>query len=417
MLYRRGSGVLCHISMLPNSSGIGEFGKECFQFIDWLKISGQKYWEILPLNSLLGRSGPGALTPYGATSSFAGNILYISLTQLLADELLDKKIPTPSSLSNSRDRVANFDTLYHFKSHALWQAFSYSGKRVTKSAGFKKFCRQHLFWLHHYALFEVLSRFHFGEFEKGVVVHQWQNWPKGYRQLSHARKNEIEKDYADQILWVKFCQYIFFTQWQKIREYADSQQIELIGDIPIYSHTHSADTWMAPEQFVLDAKGYPRFTGGTPPDCFSEVGQNWKSPVYNWNQAKRDDYIWQRQRIGHQLQLFHVLRLDHFQGYINYWSIPSGKDASWGKWQNVDSMALFSHLLSDQKGKPLRVIVEDLGALTAKARQVMKKFDLWGMNVLLYAFDSVDSTYLPYKHLPNSVCYIGTHDNTTALGH
>ncbi len=417
MLYRRGSGVLCHVSMLPNSSGIGEFGNECLQFIDWLKAAGQKYWEILPLNSLLGRSGPGALTPYGSTSSFAGNILYISLDQLVQEGFLPKKVKVLSSLSQSKMRVANFEELYHFKSQVLWQAFMESGKRLAKSIAFKQFCQTHYFWLDQYALFEVLSRFHFGDFEKGVVVHQWQNWPKDFRPLASVRRKEIEKNYAEQILWVKFCQYIFFSQWQRIKEYAEDKQIELIGDIPIYSHTHSADTWMAPEQFILDASGYPRFTGGTPPDCFSATGQNWKSPVYNWKQAKRDHFVWQRQRIGHQLKLFHVLRLDHFQGYINYWSIPSGKDASFGKWGNVDSFALFQHLAADQQGKPLRVIVEDLGAMTDKAREVMKSFDLWGMNVLLYAFDSADSTYLPYKHLANSVCYIGTHDNTTALGH
>lgn len=417
MLYRRGSGVLCHISMLPNSSGIGEFGNECFTFIDWLKSSGQKYWEVLPLNSLLGRSGPGALTPYGATSSFAGNILYLSLDRLLSEGLLEKKIPVPSSLARSKNRVADYQQLFHFKSQALWASFEFCGEKILKGKSFKSFCHANEYWLNSYALFEVLSRFHFGNFDQGMIDHQWQEWPRKYHRLSLSLQQKIEKDYAKELSWVKFCQYLFFSQWQSVREYAESNGIELIGDIPIYSHTHSADTWMAPEQFQLDKLGYPLFTGGTPPDCFSQVGQNWKSPVYNWKQAKRDQFTWQRQRINHQLKLFHILRLDHFQGYITFWSIPQHQLAMNGHWEDIDSFGLFTHLTNDQLDRPLRVIVEDLGALTDKAKKIMRQFNLWGMNVLLYAFDSKDSTYLPYKHLPHSVCYVGTHDNTTALGH
>lgn len=416
-MYKRGSGILCHLSMLPNSNGIGDMGDIAYRFVDWLSSSGQRYWEVLPLNSLLGRSGDGALTPYGATSSFAGNILYISEEKLLDDGILLKKISARKSPSSGISRVDNFNNLERRKAKVLWQAFFDSGKKIVKSKKFRKFCLDHAQWLNDYALYEVISRFVLGDYREGVINHLWQNWPSDLRNKTASSISKVEKEFSQEILWVKFSQYLFFSQWESLRVYANKKDIEIIGDIPIYSHVHSADTWSHREQFCLDKHGLASFTGGTPPDCFSATGQNWGSPIYNWKQAKKDLFYWQRSRINHQLRLFDILRLDHYQGYISYWSIPANSLAMSGAWRDVPSMELFACLKNDQGGKPFKVIVEDLGALTPKARVVMNQFDFWGMNVLLYAFDSVDSTYLPFKHVKNSVCYIGTHDNNTALGH
>lgn len=406
-MFSRGYGVLCHLSMLPNSYGIGEMGEEVDSFIKWMSSCGMKYWEVLPINSLLGRTGDGALTPYGATSCFAGNILYISPERLKKDHLLStnfKRKKNPTSL------VDDFERLDEEKTTILWQAFEFCGARVLKSKEFQQFQKDNRDWLENYALFEVLVRFKFNHFF-------WQEWPGPFRDKDQKAMSTVQKDFKREITWVKFCQFLFFKQWNRVRQLASNAGIQIIGDIPIYSGRHSADVWANRKQFKVDRLGHATHNGGTPPDCFSSTGQNWRSPVYHWAQAKKDQFYWQRKRIGHQLKLFDILRLDHYQGLISFWSIPAKGESKDGKWMPIPSRELFSWLQKDQKGKGLPVIVEDLGALTDKARKIMKDFGLWGMNVLLYGFDSPDSTYLPYKYIPQSVCYIGTHDNNTASGH
>lgn len=411
MKNQRASGILLPITALPNQFGIGDFGHSAYEFCHFLKEAGQHYWEILPINSLFGRSGITAHTPYGATSCFAGNILLISPQYLLLNGDLDHLPPTDFDPHKHHERIADYQELYHYKWGMPKKAYEFSGNQTMKSEEFKNFCQKNSYWLERYARFELLSKLAGSEEQPEC---DFRKWNTSWKTVDSREVLELVQAHQEEIQCIKFSQYIFFKQWHALKNYANNQGIQIIGDLPIYSNSKSADLWSYRKFFKLDVHDLPTHTGGTPPDVFSSVGQNWKSPVYDWEYAKAHHYEWHRQRVKHQLGMFDVLRLDHFQGYITYWEIPADKTAKEGSWKEVPSEELFDYFHQDTPH--FNVVVEDLGAMTTKAKDIIKKYKLPGMNVLEYAFHEADSHYQPHHHHKNSVCFIGTHDNTTAQG-
>lgn len=411
MKNKRASGILCPITALPGIFGIGDFGHSAYEFCDFLKTSGQHYWEILPINSLFGRSGITAHTPYGATSCFAGNILLISPQRLLLDGHLDALPVSDFDPHQHLERIADYNVLYHYKWKMIEKAFAFSGPRVLASEEFLSFKKKQAYWLELYTSFELLSKLH-GTPEQ--VECDFRKWPAPLRQGDKLAVQEIRQQHERECQLIEYSQFLFFSQWYALKHYANQRGVQIIGDLPIYSNSKSADLWSYKKFFKLDENDDPTHTGGTPPDVFSSVGQNWKSPVYDWDYAKENHFQWHRERVRHQLQMFDILRLDHFQGYVNYWEIPAQKNPCEGAWREIPSDELFQAFVQDSPD--FRVVVEDLGALTPKAKKIMRDFHLAGMNVLEYAFHEEDSSYQPHHHLKHSVCFVGTHDNTTALG-
>ena len=401
---RRGSGILLHITSLPSPYGIGDLGPGAYRFADFLSDSRQGLWQILPLNP----TSPGqGNSPYYSDSAFAGNPLLISPDQMVREGLLSKSdLRGLSALPEGR---ADYPAAERIKSRLLKRAFQKRKGKLKTDREFERFCLENAGWLEEYALFRALK----GHF-KGLP---WLQWPEEIR----GRRGEAVKKYSkilfDDILSDKFVQFVFFQQWFALKRYCAERGVEVMGDLPLYVQHDSADVWAHSELFKLDDLGRMRVVAGVPPDYFSETGQRWGSPVYRWDALKASGYRWWINRMAHNLGLFHRLRLDHFRGLVAYWEIPvEHPTALHGRWVQAPAEDFLAALFKRFPVLPL--IAEDLGVITPDVREVMRRFGLPGMRLLLFAFgeDLAGNSYAPHNHERNCVVYTGTHDNNTARG-
>jgi 4-alpha-glucanotransferase len=401
---RRGSGILLHVTSLPSVFGIGDLGPEAYSFIDFLKETHQSYWQFLPLNRTCIEYGN---SPYSSYSAFAGNPVLISPEIMVKDGFLSK-----TEITNypqfPKQRV-DYRKVTEYKGKLWNQVFEKNKKRLSKNFEFLKFCRENAGWLDDYSLFIGVKK-HFG----GV---DWGNWPSELRDREKHSITEWMKLLREEILKEKFLQYIFFKQWYSLKRYGEKNNIQIIGDMPIYVNYDSSDVWANPGIFSLDQGKKPANVAGVPPDYFSSTGQLWGHPVYNWEELKKTGYAWWIKRIEHNMKLFHLFRLDHFRGFVAYWRIRANeKTAINGEWVQAPARDFFNSLLRHFPHLPL--IAEDLGIITSDVREVMHQFGFPGMKVLLFAFggDLPTNPYAPHNHVRNCVVYTGTHDNNTAKG-
>lgn len=396
----RASGILLPVSSIPSAYGIGSFSKEAYEFVDFLEKAGQSYWQILPL----GPTGYGD-SPYQSFSTFAGNPYYIDFEELIEEGLLTKEQCEECDWGGSEAYV-DYEKIYKSRFRVLKEAFDNS--RLEDNEDFQAFVAENAFWLSDYSLYMAVKDSYKGK--------SWSEWDGDIR----LRKPEAIEKYAEklkeEILFYEFQQYLFDTQWRKLKKYANDKGVKIIGDIPIYVALDSADTWANPELFQLDENRRPTGVAGCPPDAFSATGQLWGNPLYKWDYHKETEYAWWIQRISYCYKLYDVVRIDHFRGFDEYYNIPFGDTtAEFGRWEKGPGYDLFKVMKKKIGNKP--VIAEDLGFLTPTVNQLLKKSGYPGMKVLQFAFDSrEESDYLPHNYTANSVVYTGTHDNDTTVG-
>ena len=396
----RKCGILLPVSSLPSRYGIGSFGEEAYKFADFLAASGQGAWQILPL-------GPTSYgdSPYSSFSSSAGNPYFIDLDKLIEEGLLDKDEVEGVDWGSEPEYI-DYGKIYEHRFDVLRLACErgWAGD-AGKIAAFVDSNRG---WLPDYALFMALKR-HFG-------MKSWIEWPD---EDARMRKSDVIEKYRREldadIRLFTWAQYKFFEQWDALREYVHSLGIEIIGDIPIYVALDSADVWSDPRSFLLDERNVPTVVAGVPPDYFCADGQLWGNPIYDWEHMKSDGYGWWIRRIESAKRLYDVIRIDHFRGFDSYWAVPYGEEtAKNGEWRTGPGIGLVG-VLRDWF-HDTRFIAEDLGYLTPSVMQLVKDSGFPGMKVLEFAFDSREpSNYLPHTYTPNCVCYVGTHDNETAM--
>ena len=393
----RNSGVLLPISGLPSKYGIGTFSKSAYEFVDQLAKAGQNLWQILPL----GPTGYGD-SPYQSFSTFAGNPYYIDL-----DEFVETKILTAKEIAaydfGSQAEWVDYAKIYDARFQILKLAFERSS--VKKNKEYQVFLRENAYWLEDYGLFMAVKNFFDGK--------SYIEWDMDIRLRQTEAMARYKKQFANEISFYCFLQYIFAKQWKKLKAYANKKNINIIGDIPIYVAFDSADTWANPELFQLNKKGIPTKVAGCPPDAFSKTGQLWGNPLYRWSYHKKTNYEWWLKRIAYCYEIYDVVRIDHFRGFDEYYAIPYGnKTAEFGRWEKgpgYDIFAAMKRVLGEKK-----VIAEDLGFLTDSVRSLVAKTGYPGMKILQFAFDSrEESDYLPHNYVKNCVVYTGTHDNDT----
>ena len=391
----RESGILMHITSLPGSYGVGTMGKQAFAFVDFLKKSGQSYWQILPLTP----TGYGD-SPYQSCSAFAGNHYLIDL-----DTLIDEGLLVKADVENIdwcwSETKADFGRLYNNRLNVLRKAYA----RFNGGAAFDSFCSENSSWLPDFALFMALKAKYEGK--------PWYNWDRDLKFRDPDAMWSIRQELKDEIRFYSFIQYLFYKQWDALRSYAAKNGVSIIGDVPIYVPLDSVEVWSSPELFELDQDLHPTAVAGVPPDGFTADGQLWGNPLYRWDVLEADGYSWWLRRLGAAGKLYDMVRLDHFRGFEAYWSVPAGDTtAKNGHWITGPGMKFMNAL---KKGLPeLRFIAEDLGFLTQEVLDLRDESGFPGMKVLGFAFDSREpSEYLPHTYTANSVCYTGTHDNMT----
>ncbi len=391
---KRESGILLHISSLPTKYGIGTLGKEAYRFIDFLKAAGQRYWQVLPI-------GPTSYgdSPYQSCSACAGNPYFVDLDTLLQEGILEPE-DLDGCFWGEPGRV-DYGAMYYYRLPLLERA--YRRGRELRKAEFAAF-RAANPWVEEYALFMALKR-KFG----GLP---WNQWPEKAARRDPAALKRYRKELQEDVSCFAFTQYLFNEQWEKLFAYAKEQGIKIIGDIPIYVTLDSCDVWLNPELFQLDESYAPTCVAGCPPDGFSEDGQLWGNPLYDWPKHEADGFAWWIARVKASARFFDVIRFDHFRGLESYWSVPFGEaTARNGKWVKGPGMKLVKAL---REGVPeVDFIAEDLGYQTPEVEQLLKDSGFPGMKVLEFAFYGENGDYLPHNHTPNSICYIGTHDNLT----
>jgi 4-alpha-glucanotransferase len=397
----RSSGILLHISSLPGDDGIGSLGKNAFQFVDFLAQTGQKIWQILPL----GPVGFGN-SPYQCYSAFAGNPMFIDIQQLITDRLISKNLITDPHF---KTRLVEFERVEEWKMSIFRDALSGFKKNFDHFRDdYYTFMSHHSWWLDDYALFRSLKT------KNGETV--WNTWDE---KLICRDKQAIQESFQElhaEIDFHRFLQFIFFRQWFKLKEYANSKGIRIIGDIPLYVSLDSVDVWANQDIFLLDEDSNPTQVGGVPPDYFSETGQLWGNPVFDWERVAERDFDWWLARLHFNLRMFDQVRVDHFRGLESFWSIPAEEEtAIVGSWLPAKGYELFRKL-KEQLGT-LNVIAEDLGVITPEVEKLRDDFGLPGMKILQFAFTSDTSNVnLPHNYTSNFIVYTGTHDNDTSLG-
>lgn len=390
------SGVLLALSSLPSPYGIGDFGEEAYRFIDFLKKSRQSYWQLLPLCPV----GKGN-SPYSSYSSFAGEILYISIDSLVVDGYLDKEdIPQMVFPKNTDYKIVRELKLPLLKTAAK--------KFDTKNEEFEKFKNKNGYWLSEYSLFMAIS-----EYEGTRDFSCWCDELK-FRQKFALTDFKIK--HKEEIEFYEITQFFFYKQFEKLKQYAFNNGIKLIGDIPFYVSFESADVWSNALCFRLGNDLTPVLVAGVPPDVFSKDGQLWGNPIYDWEYQKRTNYNWWKNRLLHNAVLYDVIRIDHFRAFNDYYTIPYGAEtAKMGKWEKGVGMHFWGRIKPLLKGT--EIIAEDLGGESEDVRKLIKDTGFPNMSVLQFAFDSdKNDPFLPKNMLENSICYTGTHDNDTTLG-
>lgn len=386
-LAKRQSGVLLHVSSLPDAT----LNLEAYRFVDFLAASGFSVWQILPLCPTHSDG-----SPYNGTSAFAGNPNFIDLG-FLGD--------TPFANSDQQfiqetegTKVVDWSAAYRCYSQHM-------ADQVDNDL--QAFINSNQSWLEDYATFAILK----SSFPQG-----WMEWPAHYRQADAKAITDFKKQHIKDLQGIYFQQYQFFKQWLALKNYANQRGIHLFGDVPIFVAHDSADCWANQNQFLLDADGSPTIVTGVPPDYFSETGQRWGNPHYNWDVMQADDFKWWNARFQHNFQLFDLVRIDHFRGFESSWAIPANEEfAINGYWQLTPGEALFTTM--QHSFAELAIVAEDLGIITPEVEQLRDQFHLPGMKILQFAFDgNTDNPYLPHKHIHNCVVYTGTHDNDTSVG-
>ncbi len=392
ILDRRRAGVLLHPTSLPGHIENGDLGHDAYRFVDFLANAGVSVWQMLPL-------GPSHddLSPYACLSTHAGNPRLISLSWLADRGLLKKKTPP-----NQRA-----------KQEALDDAFSQFKLKLADSSSewstkYAQFVSAETAWLDDFALFIVMRT-------QQADAH-WLEWPVALRDRDTAALEAFLRDHAEEIEQVRFEQFIFFAQWFQLREYAANQGVYLFGDMPIFVAHDSAEVWAHRNYFKLDAQGQSSTVAGVPPDYFSETGQRWGNPHYDWEVMQGDRFAWWKQRLHTQLELFDLVRIDHFRGFESSWHIPVDEETAInGTWVATPGHELLEEFRKQFDELPL--VAEDLGIITPEVEALRDCFGLPGMRILQFAFgDTAENPYLPHNHVPNSVVYTGTHDNDTTLG-
>ena len=388
---KRASGVMLHISSLPNKFGFGCFDKEAYKFVDFLKASGQHYWQVLPFNPT-NETG----SPFQCYSVFAGNPSLIDLTEFLTDEEI-------SSFGIKKEKVVNFKKINDQKLKALKAVYN----KNKKQSEIDKFRLENKFWIDDYATYMVIK----DEF-KGVA---YVDFPKELKDRNPKALTEYKEKNKDKLDFYVFVQTIFFKQWEKLRKYANDNGVKIIGDMAFYPASDSSDVWANREYFCFDKDGNPTGVAGVPPDYFSEDGQLWGNPVYNIEYLKENNYRWWVKRFEQSYKFYDVVRLDHFRGFESFWLVPYGdKTAKNGKWVKGLEYPLFETI--KEKRVP-EFIVEDLGIITPAVEKLIKKTGFPNMKVFQFAFDgNPKNAYFPHNYPKNCVAYIGTHDNNTYVG-
>ncbi|MBL8061653.1 MAG: 4-alpha-glucanotransferase [Anaerolineales bacterium] len=409
MTFKRSSGILLHPSSLPGPYGIGDLGPQAYRFVDWLASTNCKLWQILPL----GPTGYGD-SPYQCFSAFAGNPYLISPDDLLAEGLVtQQEVDMLKDLPASR---VDFGLLIPKKLDLLLKAFTrFESARGPLREAYDYFCAENASWLDDFSLFMALKE------SKGGGA--WNGWEPALRNRKKAALTKARKELATDIMRHSFYQFLFFRQWSRLRAYAKSKDIQIIGDIPIFVAYDSADVWANPDLFYLDEAGNPTVVAGVPPDLFSTTGQLWGNPLYNWEVHKKDGYTWWLSRVHAVLQTVDLLRFDHFRGFAGYYEIPaSHTTAEHGRWVPGPSKDFFRAVdenlgnTAANPGTGLPIIAEDLGVITPDVIELLEAFNLPGMKVLQFGFTGPDNPFMPHNYVPNCVAYTGTHDNNTAMG-
>lgn len=416
----RCSGILLHPTSLPSKYGIGDFGKSCFEFIDFLFSSGQSLWQVLPL----GPCGFGD-SPYSPYSSFAGNQLLIDLDALEEEGILSKRDLETRPMFERL--TVDYDLVKEWKNPLLKKAAIVFLQKASKKdlEIFDKFLKENDWWLEDFAIFSVLRK-HFDRLadeQETVDDASWYvSWPDKLKYRDKKELDKWKKDLAEEVQIVKVLQYFFFSQWQKIKAYANERGIQIVGDIPIFVSHNSCDVWANQEIFKLNPDCSLSEVAGVPPDYFSPTGQRWGNPLYDWKEMEADDFAWWKKRFKMNFELYDIVRIDHFRGFDAYWAVPAKeKTAEKGKWVKAPGNKLFRSLKKEFGDLP--VIAEDLGHITQSVHALRDKNNLPGMKILQFAFgytkngmlDSAND-FLPHNYNRNSVVYTGTHDNDTTLG-
>jgi len=395
---KRSAGILLPVYALPSQYGIGSLGREARAFADFLKAAGQSWWQVLPV-------GPTAAgdSPYSSESTFAGNPLLIDLELLREDGLLTEEDLTEAQVPPSP--MVDYKAVRERRRPLLRKA--YQAGRGRDRAKVEEFCQKNP-WVKNYALYKA-AKASFG----GTA---WTEWPDpALRRFEPAAVEKYRALLAGEVEFHTFVQYWFFTQWESLKKYVNAQGVSIIGDLPIYVSMDSADVWSERREFLLDGQGLPSKVAGVPPDYFSEEGQLWGNPLYDWDAMRKNGFGWWIRRVEGAAKLFDAIRLDHFRGFESYWAVPVGaataKEGAWEKGPGMELLRVLTNWFPQ-----LSYIAEDLGILTDAVHQLREESGLPGMRVLEFAFDNPWNMYLPHNYTGHCVCYTGTHDNDTLAG-
>ena len=403
MRFPRTSGVLAHPTSFPGPHGIGDIGEAAFRFVDWLAAAGQSLWQVMPL----GPTGYGD-SPYASPSAFAGNPLLVSLDWLAGDGLLQ-----PDDLANPPDFHAyqvDFGSVIPYKTAMLRRAFDRlrAGAGADQRPAFEAFRTEEASWLDDFALFMALKDVHGGQ--------AWTDWESDIALRDPAAVQRWRERLAAEVRFHQFVQFQFRRQWTALKGYANGLGVRIVGDIPIFVAHDSADVWSNRELFRLDAAGHPTVVAGVPPDAFTDQGQRWGNPIFDWEAIETTGFAWWIDRVRAARALVDLIRIDHFRGFAAAWVVPNeAQTAAGGRWERGPGAKVFSALGAAPGELPF--IVEDLGLITADVDTLREELGLPGMKVLQFAFgEDADNAYLPHNYERNCVVYTGTHDNQTTIG-
>lgn len=397
---QRGAGILLPVSSLPSPYGIGTFGKAAYEFVDQLVEAGQKYWQVLPL-------GPTSYgdSPYQSFSAFAGNPYFIDLDMLCGEGLLKVDEIRYIKWEERLDRV-EYGLQWEYLYGVLKRAFIRSNHKTTEK--FQHFLEENAQWIQDYGLFMACKE-HFENVE-------WLKWDKDIRFRQPEALQRYCKTFSQEIEFYQFLQYKFYEQWSSLKKYANEHGVEIIGDMPIYVALDSVDVWVNPGLFELDEERKPVCVAGCPPDAFSDDGQKWGNPLYNWKIMEKEEFAWWKRRMAATAKLFDVVRIDHFIGIVRYYVIPADDSArnGWFEWGPGEKLI---RALDEARGRT-KIIAEDLGVVIPQVGELLEKAGYPGMKVIEFAFDgNTDNPYLPHMYQKNCVVYGGTHDNETLVGY
>ena len=405
MQFPRSSGILLPVFSLPSRFGIGDFGPEARRFVDFLAAAGQTIWQILPLSpTVRGNS------PYSSYSAFAGNPLFISLELLCEDGLLSTVDLDEAATPEDSPHTVNYQRVTQIRDTLLRRACDRFNQQTDSGlhSEFSAFCDSNACWLEDFTRFDAY-RLHFG-------TDDWSQWDDDIAACDPDAVYKLDQQVADSVSYSRFLQFLFYRQWESLRDYARERNVRIYGDMPIFLAYESADVWVNQELFCLNERGQPTVVAGVPPDYFSDVGQKWGNPLYRWDRLQETGFTWWTARIRHALYCFDILRIDHFRGFESYWQIPADAEtAITGEWQHGPGEGPFR--AAEKVLGPLPIVAEDLGLITDAVHDLRERLGFPGMRVLQFGFhDEHDAYHRPEAFPEHSFAYTGTHDNDTVCG-